>query len=82
MVSFTEKLKESQSDLVYLVTGEHEGRPLWHYVQVEKIKKPFFLKAVESPFIELSEFGEVLYSGWGKEPPQSIKDDIKERFGG
>ena len=84
MARFTEALKVSQSDLVYLVRAESKPsmEMAWYYVQVEsKAKLPIFLKKVKTG-LNLEEFGTVLYSGWGTEPPDDIKQKIKEQFGG
>lgn len=82
-MSHLDALKASRSDLVYLVRGKERasGKDAWYYVQVQnKAKLPVFLEKVKSG-ITLTDYAEILYSGWGADPPDDIRAKIKERFG-
>ena len=84
MSTFTSLVKASRSDLVYLVTAKEKPTNMdaWYYVQIEsKSKVPIFLEKVKKTGLNLTEYGKVLYSGWGTEPPEDIKAKIKEEFG-
>ncbi len=62
------------------VTGEAKGRPVWHYVLVdEETIKEFFDKMKEGNF-DVADYGQVLKSGWGQEPPEEVQEWIKEHF--
>ena len=78
--NFRDQLKGSEKHLVYLVRGTRKGTPAWHYVHVEKPKLPLFLKAVESPSINVRMYGKILHSGTGDNPPESIKNKIEEMY--
>ncbi len=78
---FTEKLKTSEAHNVFLSRGTHNGRATWHYIKVEKNKLPLFKKALEKDSIELADFGEILFSGWGESPPDNITKQVKKMFG-
>ena len=78
-MSFAAKLQSSRSDLVWLVTGFDGGLPAWYYVQVEKTKLHLF-KARNKDSANLTDYGTILYSGWGTEPPEDIRQKIKEQF--
>ena len=83
MTHFASIVKASQSDLVYLAKGkEHKtGKDAWYYVQIKsKALVPIFLKEIKTG-ITLTDYGSVLYKGWGTEPPEDIKQKIKEQFG-
>jgi hypothetical protein len=83
MHSFLQAVKASQSDLVYLVRGEekHSQQAAWYYIQISgKAKAPVFLKNIKTG-VNLTEYGIILHSGWGKEPPEDIKQKIKDQFG-
>lgn len=45
----------------------------WHYVQVSKVKAPLLMQASTSTAIDLNDYGTVLESGWGSEPPHTIQ---------
>lgn len=79
-MSFSAKLKSSRSELVYLVSGVDAGLPAWYYVHMEKSKLQLF-KARNKDSSNLTDYGTILYSGWGEEPPTDIRQKIKEQFG-
>jgi hypothetical protein len=80
-MSFVAKLQSSRSELVWLVKAGDQGRPCWYYVQVEKAKLELFKARLKGGPFPLTEYGVILYSGWGKEPPEDIQKAIKEQFG-
>ncbi len=82
-MSFVDKIKSSQAENLFLVGGQEEGREAWYYVLVDKNKVPMFEKELEpgKPY-DLRPYGKILYSGWGKEPPEEIKEKVKKEFGG
>jgi hypothetical protein len=80
-MSFTTKLQSSRTDLLYLVTGKDSDKPCWYYVIVDKIKHEMFKVKVKTDYIFVPDYGTILYSGWGAEPPEDIKQKIKEGFG-
>ena len=82
-MSFLEKVSTSRGDCVYLSHGTDQGRAAWHYVLVDRAKLPIFLKKHENPddMIDLRNYGKVLYSGWGENPPDDIKQKIQETYG-
>lgn len=78
--SYTDKVTR-RGDLVYLVHGKDRDRDAWHYVLVDKNKLPLFLKQIETGSIDVALYGEVLRSGWGKNPPPEIVKEIEDEFG-
>lgn len=78
--SFTDQVTR-RADLVYLVHGKDRGKDAWHYVLVDKPKLPMFLKQIETGSIDVALYGEVLRSGWGKNPPPEMIKEIEEEFG-
>ena len=66
--------------LVYLVRGKDRGRDAWHYVLIDKRKEAAFKHAVQSGKVDVANFGDVLYSGWGKNPPEDIVRKVEEEF--
>ena len=62
---------------VHTVRGKGRGRRAWHLVLLsnksEEYKKRF-LKKLKSGNIDVDNWGYSLKSGWGKDPPQNIKD--------
>ena len=80
-MSFAQKIKSSSGNLVYLVRGQDKGRDAWHYVQVkDKITLAIFLKEINGGGGDISLYGDILYSGWGKNPPDDIIKKVQENY--
>jgi len=62
---------------IFLVLGKHDDRPLWHYVRVPRLRAEEFKRSVRNGSLDVVKFGEVLFSGWGKEPPEEIQQKIR-----
>ena len=73
-------LAKSSSPLVHLVRGKDKGKPAWHYVLVEEGKLNMFKDKVSSGNINVTEYGVVLKSGWGKDPPEEVKTFVMSFF--
>ena len=79
-MSFLEKLQNSQGELIYLVRGKHEGMEVWHYVLVEKAKLPIFQALLKKGAMDVANYGKILHSGFGKNPPEDIVAAIKKQY--
>lgn len=79
-MSQTEKLRRKRSQNVFLVRGKDRGRAAWHYVLVDNNKRELFLAATRSGSLDVADYGEVLESGWGEDPPESVVKRIEEEF--
>jgi hypothetical protein len=80
-MSFVAKLQSSRNELVWLVKAGHDDKPCWYYLQLEKSKVELFKARLKGAPFPLTDYGAILYSGWGEEPPEEIKAKIKEQFG-
>ena len=74
-------MKASKADLIYLVKGVDDNRNAWYYVLVERLKLSLFLKALNDEIIHLENYGQILYSAYGDEPPQDVTDKLKLEYG-
>ena len=72
------KYKENAKDRIYLVRGKDKGKQAWHYVLVEKALLPLFLRRTNGGSLDVADFGLVLTSGWGKDPPEEVRKNITE----
>ncbi|XP_022805983.1 ankyrin repeat and protein kinase domain-containing protein 1-like [Stylophora pistillata] len=72
------KYKENAKHRIYLIRGKDRGKPVWHYVLVQKARLPVFLRRTEDGSLDVADFGKVLKSGWGKDPPESLRKEIRE----
>jgi hypothetical protein len=74
-------IKKMQAELIYLVKGIDAGRNAWYYVLVDRLKLQLFLKALNDDIIHLENYGKILYSAYGDEPPAEITNRLKEEYG-
>ena len=65
---------------IYLVRGKDEGKQAWHYVLVDEDKIEDFNAKVNTGTIDVADYGTVLYSGWGQDPPKDIIRVVELRF--
>ena len=70
--------KKNSTERFYLVRGKDKGRAAWHYVVVMKHLLGLFLKRVRGSSLNVADFGAILRSGWGKDPPEGTTDKILE----
>ena len=72
------KYNENASERIFLVRGKDRGKLAWHYVQVEKALLPLFLRRTNGGSLDVADFGHILKSGWGKDPPENVRTNINE----
>ena len=72
------KYKENAKHRIYLVRGKDKGKQAWHYVLVEKALLPLFLRRTNGGSLDVADFGLILKSGWGKDPPENVRTNINE----
>lgn len=73
--------KKSKADLIYLVKGVDAGSNAWYYVLVDRLKLQLFLKALNDDIIHLENYGVILFSAYGDEPPQEVTNKLKAEYG-
>lgn len=73
-------LRVERARQVFLVKGAKQGKPVWIYLLVNKALLPVFQHKMGQPGVDVAQYGEVLYSGWGKEPPEYVVKQLKKEF--
>ncbi len=81
------KRYQARRGLLYKVRGTDQGRPTWHYVVLKDDEETIrdFIKKTQGEKagkerINVSHFGEVVKSGWGKDPPQEVADELNKQY--
>lgn len=62
---------------VFLVQGKQGGKPIWIYARIRKEKLEIFQHHLGKPGLDVSRYGEILYSGWGESPPNAVVNQLK-----
>jgi len=79
--SKTALAKRVEGKKIYLVRGRDRGRDAWYYVLVNKKPLVVFEKDLRRGSLVLTDYGDVLMSGWGKDPPPEVKNRAWEEWG-
>ena len=75
------------NDRIYLVRGNDREQPAWHYVLLvddeETIRK--FVEVTQGAnagknTVSMNDYGQVLKSGWGHDPPNDVKDWMQKNY--
>ena len=72
------KIDNRPSSLLYTVRGKDKGRKAWHCVLIEKELLEEFNVKLETGTVDLSNYGYIICSGFGENPPDSISDKLKK----
>ena len=80
--------KLSNNERIFLVRGNDKGRPAWHYAQLVddegSVRKFIELTQGENAgihTINIEDYGQVIKSGWGHDPPNDVKDWMQKNYG-
>ena len=77
----TPKIKNTQGMVIYLSQGFFNGRPTWHYLRVDKLKLPILLRDAQKGEIDVVNYGNIIFSGFGQTPPDEIKEFVQKKYG-
>ena len=73
---------------IHVVRGQDKGRPAWHYVllvddeeTIRKFKELTQGANAGKHRVDLTNFGQVVKSGWGRDPPNDAKEWMREKYG-
>ena len=66
----------------HTVRGKDRGYKCWHIVLVFDDDGVIlsFLKAARSGNIDVKDYGEILKSGWGKDPPEEAREAARQKY--
>lgn len=67
-------------ELCFLVRGRDNEQPAWHYVLVERALLQIFCRKTKGGQVEIAEYGQVLKSGWGQNPPAEDIHLVEDKF--
>lgn len=80
--SFVDQIASSRGSDIYLVRGKDTtDRQAWYYVLVERTKKRAFEAREGTPNLKLTDFGTILHSGYGQNPPEDIVQKMFDEYG-
>ena len=77
---FKKIIQIGKLELVWLIHSKEKGEPCWHYIEVEKNKLRDFKEKLKTGSMELTEYGKVVFSGWGQEPSAEIQEKVAQMY--
>ena len=69
---------EKPGSLIYTVRGQDRGWDAWHIVFIKRELHEDFHKQMSTRSVDVAEYGNVIKSGWGKDPPDDIIEKLKQ----
>lgn len=81
--SFTSELIRQRAMVYFLRLNHEKGGWAWYIFEADSAKNKAFRSLLEDDEsrYDLLDYGTVHASGWGKEPPESIKMQMREKYG-
>ncbi len=62
----------------YLIKGKDRGLSAWYYISVPRHQQRLFEEYIAAGNTDLSRYGTLLESGWGKEPPEDVRARMEQ----
>lgn len=68
-------------NLFFVTMGVEKNRSAWFYINIDSGKERKFKHCIESKAnVDLKDWGEIVESGYGKSPPDYIKEKMKRLY--
>ena len=72
---------EKEYHEIFLIRGKDNGREVWHYVEIENEPKYEAIKKTKAGTnIDVTDYGKIIESGWGKDPPSYIVNQVSKIY--
>ncbi|MBY0407101.1 MAG: hypothetical protein K2Q01_05365 [Rickettsiales bacterium] len=81
-LNFSQAMQAERPDHIFLVRGqEASGESAWYYIMVDRGKREAFRAQSGVRQLTLTDYGVILFSGFGENPPEAIKLRMQEDYG-
>ena len=72
----------STAKRLFVVRGTDKGRPAWHYLLVVDDEDTItaFHKKIKEGSLDVANYGKIIESGWGQDPPNDFKEQIQRTY--
>lgn len=72
----------TRPDHIFLVRGKDTtGERAWYYVMIDRGKREAFKSQHRVPYLKLTDYGNILHSGFGDYPPENIRSIMEKEHG-
>jgi hypothetical protein len=77
--SFAASIVNARKNIFFIQAEQAEGSA-WYYVRIHSGKLPLFTKKLGREAMTISEYGDILCSGWGEQPALSMRPMLESMF--
>lgn len=75
-----ERMRNNPHNLFLVRGNDSTGRKAWYYLQVQRGKVTQFEKQIATTTVKLTEFGTIILSGYGENPPPDAVERMKREY--
>ena len=86
-MGFADRVRKEKTEMqaakdMYLVRGnDSTEKPAWYYLRVAQPKQRRFELDARKGQIQLTDYGKIIISGYGKEVPEHVRKRMKDEYG-
>ncbi len=73
--------QEGAKGVFYITGADDTGLAAWFYLRVPPLKRDTFRKLPLDEKLDLTEWGQVLKSGYGRHSTQKVRDEMQTLYG-
>ncbi len=71
----------SEKNTLFLIKLSEDNFHYWHYVEVTAAKKRLLKEVKDRSEIDVADYGNIIESGFGQNPPESLHHKLEGRYG-
>jgi len=75
-MSFILKVIKSEGGEIRLIIAQENSKDCWFYVRMNPGSYSEYKSKMKKGDLNIRDYGEILFSGWGKTPPEDIKQKV------
>ena len=79
-LNFTQTMMMQDGGEVRYITAREKNRPCWFFVRLEASRYAEYKRSLSHPMTNLSDFGQILLSGWGECAPEFVQRYVQNKF--
>lgn len=79
-LSPAERMRNNPHNLFLVRGNDSTGRKAWYYLQVQRGKVSQFEKQIATTSVKLTDFGQIILSGYGEDPPPDAIEKMKREY--
>lgn len=79
--SFMQRIVQERGGAIRFIRAEENGMPCWFYLRIDPAKLPEYEAALKTGIMDIRDYGQILESDWGAQPPADVLRFMKDTYG-